>query len=199
MVFCYQKRKRKKLNMKSVKILKIARVVLHAIFGFIIVACVTGFLLFKFLNLNFYIILSGSMQPELNVDDLIIVQSVNETEAFDKLQVGDIATYFDGKSPVTHRVYEASKNEDGVPVFIFKGDNNNVVDRNSVSASQIRGKYLFKISNGGSMLEFLKSPYGFVTVGSILFLLFVLDNTFAYIIQMKQEKLQKDDNNSQQS
>ena len=171
--------------MRVVKALKISRVIILVIIGLYLTVCFAGFFLLRFSNLSFYVILSGSMKPEINIDDVIVSRNLNETEVNSTVNIGDVATYFDGKSYVTHRVYDKTTDKDGNTVFIFKGDNNNTIDRYSVTTSQIRGKQVYNLQNFAWMFEFLNSIYGVITLISILLLLFITENTLAYAINMK--------------
>ena len=138
-------------------------------------------------------IVSGSMQPEINIDDVVVCKVLSETEVDQNLDVGDVATYFDGKAYVTHRVFDKSTDkETNETVFVFKGDNNNTVDRLRIRSSQIRGKQVYTLANFAGLFEFINSIYGTITLISILALLFVLENTFAYAINLKLTKLQSE-------
>lgn len=73
-------------------------------------------------------VVSGSMEPNLHVGDLLIMSSAD-------YQIGDIAAYQRGKMTIIHRIIEI--NGDG---YVFKGDHNSVPDPEVVSSSQIIGK-----------------------------------------------------------
>jgi len=93
------------------------------------------------------VIMSGSMQPALNVGDIAILVKVPAN----KIQLGDIIQYASREGPVLHRVV-AIKQE----YFITKGDANNVVDYDPVHSSQIRGKLLFIIPKLGWISIYMK-------------------------------------------
>lgn len=185
--------------MRSIRVLKIFRIVTISLIILFLLSCACLFILLKCCNLSYYVILSGSMQPEIMVDDLVVSKNLSENEVYDDLNEGDIATYFDGKDYITHRVYEKGFDESkGMAMFVFKGDNNNTIDRNTVMANQIRGKYLFSIRNGSGIFGFINSIYGLITLVSILVLLFMIDNTLVYVMNMKILKLKNssEDENS---
>ncbi len=80
------------------------------------------------------IVISGSMQPNLNVGDYIIVKEKNEYHE------GDIVVYIaDDNSMVTHRIVEKNNHD-----FITKGDNNNIADK-PITKSQIKGKVVLTL------------------------------------------------------
>lgn len=176
--------------MRVVKALKIFRAITWIIIVLYLLMCFAGFVLVKMSNLSYYVILSGSMQPEINVDDVVVSQNLDETEVDQKVSIGDVATYYDGKSYVTHRVYDKTSSQDGETVYIFKGDNNNTIDRYSVKATQIRGKQVYTLKNFAGIFEFLNSIYGMIALISVLLLLFMVENTLAYAINYQHEKLQ---------
>lgn len=100
------------------------------------------------------VVLSGSMEPELSVNDLVIVR---ETDGY---EIGDIVVYQDGSSLVIHRIVSI---EDGT--VITQGDANNVADA-PISASAIKGKEVVHLPFVGVVVRFLKTP-----VGSILLII----------------------------
>ncbi len=78
---------------------------------------------------------SGSMYPELNVNDFVVILKT------DNYKVGDIITYnYEGKYLVTHRIIGKSDN-----CFITKGDNNNSEDQEHVKIENVKGKVILVI------------------------------------------------------
>lgn len=92
------------------------------------------------------VVLSGSMEPSISVDDLIIVK------AADSYEVGDIVVYQTGRISVVHRIVAM----DGETVTT-RGDANNVHD-DSIELSQIKGKVIAHISHVGKVVRLLKTP-----------------------------------------
>lgn len=182
----------KELFMK-LKVLKSLKIFFSVILVMFFLACIAGVICFKFLGLNYYIILSGSMKPDINVDDVVVSKSLSELEVRESIDVGDIATYYydhPGEEPqyITHRVYEKAETDEGEMVYLFKGDNNNTVDRYSVKASQIRGKYVMTIGGFGTAFEFLTSFYGIIAIVFALLTIFGIDSTIGYLINVETEK-----------
>ena len=99
------------------------------------------------------VVMSGSMEPALSVDDVIVV-----TEA-DEYNVGDFVVYQDGYSLVVHELIE--KLDDGM--VITKGMANNVEDE-PISAESIRGKVWFSIPFVGLIVTALKTPVATVII-----------------------------------
>ncbi len=96
------------------------------------------------------VVMSGSMEPELRVNDLVVVRSQ------DSYEKGDIVVYQDGGSLVIHRIIEIRDDK-----VITKGDANDVPDR-PVPVRDIKGRYTGRIPFVGVILLFFKSPAGFV-------------------------------------
>lgn len=89
-------------------------------------------------------VISGvSMEPALAVGDVVFTREV----APEALRVGDVIRYRNGQAAIMHRIVEIDSGRKS-PVFITKGDNNNVAD-NPVLAQQIEGKVVFTIPKAG--------------------------------------------------
>lgn len=93
-------------------------------------------------------VLSGSMEPTFSTGDLIVVREC-ETVALD-----DIVVFQDGGSLVVHRVIAM----DGGSI-ITQGDANNIPDE-PIELSAVKGRVLFWIPHGGSVVSVIKSPIG---------------------------------------
>ena len=92
------------------------------------------------------VVLSGSMESRLSVDDLVIIK------ATDNYKVNDIVLFQDGNSLVIHRIIEI----DGDTVTT-KGDANNVADE-PINKSQIKGVLVYDIAGFGAVVNILKQP-----------------------------------------
>lgn len=108
------------------------------------------------------IVLSGSMYPTFEAGDMILLREVDP----DTIQEGDVICYFadnDKDAAITHRVIEVQTGEDGSPVFVTRGDANNVEDRAAVTVDMVQGKYTgLYIPGLGNVAVFLQSPLGMV-------------------------------------
>ena len=98
------------------------------------------------------VVLSGSMEPVLSVNDLIIAK---ETEEY---ALGDMVVFQDGDSVVVHRV--VALDEETVQT---KGDANNVADA-PIGREMVKGKVIAHIPEAGYVVTFLKTPVGIFTV-----------------------------------
>ena len=102
------------------------------------------------------VVTTGSMEPALSVNDLLIVKKKEEyTE-------GDIVVYTSGSSMVVHRIIrlnDSKKDRKEEPAVILKGDANNTEDA-PVAMSRIKGKVVFYIPALGALLRAVKSGTG---------------------------------------
>lgn len=111
------------------------------------------------------IIISGSMEPAINVNDLVIYKEK------DNYQVGDVVIFenFGGKSLTTHRIVGIA--EDG---FITRGDANNTEDLYHVNPVDIFGAVWLVIPYVGVVSEIMMTPAGILLVVLIGFALVAL-------------------------
>lgn len=98
------------------------------------------------------VVLSGSMEPALSVNDLVIVR---EQQIYEQ---NDIIVYQDGNSLVIHRIISIDGDE-----IITQGDANNTAD-SPIKVSDIKGKAMSRIPVAGAVVRFLKSPVGFLII-----------------------------------
>lgn len=88
--------------------------------------------LIKIFGKSVVIVTTGSMEPEINAGDMVIISEMKNYEK------GDIITYQDNEGfLVTHRIVEINQN-----TFIAKGDFNNLNDEEN-SNNNIKGKVIF--------------------------------------------------------
>lgn len=123
-------------------------------------------------GISVFNIVSESMEPTINVNDLIIIKKCKESE----IENEDIITYKkDEGTVVTHRVIRKNKENDET-VYITKGDNNPVEDNGVVKYSQVHGKYLFKIKGVGRFVEKLQKNNGVISVAIAVMIFVILKN-----------------------
>ncbi|MBR5306649.1 MAG: signal peptidase I, partial [Oscillospiraceae bacterium] len=107
------------------------------------------------------IVLTDSMQPEIDGGDLIICHTIEAEE----IKTGDVIAFFDpagnGTSIVTHRVIEIVE-ENGELSFRTKGDNNNAEDKLLVSENDLVAIYKTRIAGAGNVAMFMQSPTGLI-------------------------------------
>ena len=141
--------------MKIRKIISKSLTVLLAIFTFSIMSmAVYNFVSIKILNKDypnifgytFFEIISGSMSPTIEKGDMILVK-------LDTVyKVGDIVSFKDNDSIITHRIVEINDN-----YYVTKGDANNTLD-NPINKDQIIGKTVKTISRAFIFAKVLTTP-----------------------------------------
>lgn len=134
----------------------------------------------NFFGIKTYVIISGSMKSELQIGDIVIVKKVGQ----DELKNGDIISFRQGQSVITHRISEVIE-KDGKVQYKTKGDNNNAEDSGSISYDMIEGKVVKHISKIGNIAIILQNK------GTIIFIILLL---YVYVLcsgAIKRKKLQR--------
>ena len=94
---------------------------------------------------------SGSMEPDLSVNDLLLVKGGGV------VKVDDIITYVSPQgSLITHRVIEVFEDS-----YFAQGDANNVPDE-KISGQRVLGKVIYIFHGAGSIVEKISSPVGVI-------------------------------------
>lgn len=103
---------------------------------------------------KFYVVLTGSMKPNIEPGDLIVTKEI----AVNEIDCGDIITFkVEGVDSVTtHRVKEIIDSEDGIS-FLTKGDANNIEDKDPVKEEDIQGRVVKVIPDAGKTVDFVKN------------------------------------------
>lgn len=153
---------------KQRKIKKILKCILYPIAIFIVI-CAIDIIYQKTAkkekNINIfgfrpYIILSGSMEPNFKVGDIVVSKKVNE----EKVEIGDIITFEDESgATITHRIVDIII-KDGKKLYQTKGDNNNTKDIGLVPIENIIGKYTFKINGAGKIVAQIITPTSLIII-----------------------------------
>ena len=119
------------------------------------------------------VVISGSMEPEISVHDLVIVHEE------DSYAIGDVITYEYENAVVTHHIIA-----DTPEGYITKGEANNTEDRFPVARSAVVGKVAFVLPRIGLVIEFLKTPLGMTCLVLIGFLLIEIP----YLLDKRREE-----------
>lgn len=144
----------------------------------------------KIFGCTYLNVLTGSMEPDIKVNDLVIGVPVKDIA---DLQVGDVITYKDGRMLVTHRITEVKENGS----FITKGDANEAPDIREVTKEQVVTKYLFKIPYAGMVVAKLQDTV-FLGLVWLIIMYFIIKEI---IKERKKLKLaaNKEDNTSKEA
>ena len=144
--------------------------VLKIIGQFILCLILIFFILLNIFSMNnkslfgfrIYRVISGSMQPALQIGDVIIVKKSNNYSE------RDIITYSNGLTTITHRIIAINNDE-----VITKGDANEVDDK-PINKKQIVGKFFFRISNFSLFSIILSKNVIYLIMIFLLVLIFLL-------------------------
>lgn len=122
------------------------------------------------------VVMSGSMEPELSVDDVIVVK------ARDSYEVGDVVVFQQKNMLVVHKIVAI----DGDTVTT-QGTANDVAD-DPMDVSAIKGEVLFHVDGLGAVVTWIKSPLGTVLILAVAIFLLVR----SYAVE-KKEDVEKDE------
>ena len=153
----------------------------------------------RFIGLNVYTVLSGSMEPTYHVGSLIYVKDVDT----DELKAGDVITYMlDEDTIVTHRIADVIPDETDPSIIRFqtKGDANDSIDGSLVHYKNVIGTPVFSIPKLGYLANYIQKPPGryiAISAGAIILLLVFLPDLFSDDDKSeKKKKKQKNGNNN---
>jgi signal peptidase len=138
-----------------------------------------------------YVVLTQSMEPEIMVNDLVVVKNFDVED----LEEDDIITFYadidynGSKEIVTHYIYDIDPNEDGSYTILtnrYYGPDQEVrPDTWELTGEDVLGLYNFHIPWVGTVILFLQSPFGIaamiVNIGVIV----------AVVVMVKQGKSDK--------
>lgn len=175
------------------KVLKtLGQVVLFVILIFFILLNILSMNNKSLFGFRIYRVISGSMQPALQIGDVIIIKKANNYAE------KDIITYDNGLTTITHRIKSINGDE-----IITEGDANDAPDK-PITKDRILGKYFFRISTFSVFSIMLTGKTIYLIMVLVLFaiLLFAISdrvtrnleyrrNNFKKVIKEKYNKEQK--------
>jgi signal peptidase len=98
------------------------------------------------------VVLSGSMEPELSVNDLVFIA---EEENYSE---GDVVVYQRDGELIIHRIIAVNGEE-----VVTQGDANSVAD-SPVKITNIKGKMIMSVPYLGLIVRWIKTPIGTIVV-----------------------------------
>ncbi len=122
----------------------------------------------NFFGYKSFIVVTGSMEPTLNVGDIVFVKETTD------IKEQDIISFKEQNAIITHRVV-GIKRENDKDYYITKGDANSGNDTELVSIEDVEGKYSFKILWVGNVILFLQKPVVLIILFLILLVVFVIE------------------------
>ena len=128
------------------------------------------------LGFSAFRVVSGSMRPELQDDNLIVIKRV----APDKIEVGDIISFYSPDPELrgavnTHRVTAVAE-EGGQYVFTTKGDANMIEDKYGVRGDEVLGKVVLVSALLGKLSRLAANPLVFIPLILVPLLAILLTN-----------------------
>jgi signal peptidase len=122
-----------------------------------------------FLELSLFNIVSESMVPTLEVNDVVLIKKTD----IEDLKEGDLITYNYKDKIITHRIYK-KVTIDGVEKIITKGDANGLFDTYVVLDNQIYGKVIFIIPYFGNIVKYVQNDNRVIRIGILIILGFCI-------------------------
>jgi signal peptidase I len=123
------------------------------------------------------VVLSGSMDPALKVNDLVFIHETDE------IKPGNIIVYKRDGDLIIHRVISVEGD-----TVITKGDANNVADE-PFDISMVKGKMIGYLPGIGALVRLIKTPAG----TAALLVVAVLLVEFSYRSEKKQDDKEMED------
>lgn len=120
-----------------------------------------------------YIIKTNSMEPTININDVVISKKVEKQE----IKTGDVITFLQDGEVITHRITQID--DDGN--YTTKGDNNNIEDTFKITYENIEGKHILTIPYLGKIVQMLDNKIVFLVITLIVLI-------FIFITIQNQEK-----------
>ena len=111
---------------------------------------------------SFFRVMTGSMEPNLPVDSLIVVKK----QEMSNFVVGDVISFFSRDPSLmgevnTHRIVEIGQ-ENGKYLFLTKGDANSTADQYLTFEEDVIGKVIFSSLIMGKCIRFISNPLIFL-------------------------------------
>ena len=158
-----------------------------------------------YIGFKSFVILTPSMEPIINVNDMIIVRNIKE----ENVDVGDIITFevyvrqFDKEVFITHYVADIVNEGDKI-IYKTQGASADIgeydlwLDKDGheieITYEDIVGVYAFKLPNFGLLSRVLQDPY---MLGFIIIDIFIITYLLKLIKKNKKTNKNKDDDNNQ--
>lgn len=141
-----------------------------------------------FMGIRPYIVLSGSMEPQIHTGSLVFVDTKYD---FDKVEIGDIIAFEPKEGTlVTHRVINADNG-----LLETKGDNNEVSDGYTTHEDNFKGLTKFYLPQLGFLFAWIQTKRGMILAVTFVAAAIILD----YALSDEEEKENKKRRNKKES
>lgn len=139
-----------------------------------------------------FTIISGSMEPNISVNDLVIIKEVDKSE----IKKGDIISFKINGEIITHRVINIETDTNGEILYTTQGDANNIQDYNKIKFENIEGKYIGKIPKLGKITIVLQSKEKLIIIIILLIIIYGIEEKNNKK-KIERNKIRKDYENNQ--
>ena len=121
-------------------------------------------------GIGYAVVVSGSMKPVFQENDMIIYQAHDRSD----YKTGDIVVFVRDRGTedeilITHRLIGISEDQ-----LITKGDANSISDK-PIKWDQLVGRVVFLIPGVGKAVEFLRTPAGLILSVAVIVVLSVIN------------------------
>ena len=123
------------------------------------------------------VVISGSMEPTISIDDMILVKKADE------YKLDDMVVFQSNNELIVHRIVNIEDD-----MITTRGDANNTDDE-PIHVSSIKGKVVGIVDNIGWFIDFLKSPIVVITV--LVCAILLMEFSFKKEKQEKNDKISK--------
>ena len=159
---------------KKISFYNVARKMFISLYIFLTVSIIFFLLLFgnpqsSVMGYSFMRVITGSMEPAIISESLIIIRNTDPLE----LEIGDIVTFARGNNTtITHRIYEIIPNyNDGVSGFRLIGDAVGIPDPGIIEGQNTIGRVIFVSYPLGQALALFQEYFWYVVIFVIVLLI----------------------------
>lgn len=145
----------------------------------------------QFMGFQIFRVISSSMEPEYNVNDILLVKKTKP----DKIKVGNNVAYL-GKlddntyAPITHKVVKIEEMQDGTLQFYTKGLAN-ITEDPVVTEQQIYGVVVSKLHLLSLINKLVNNVFGYILLIFIPLLVLIIKNIKELISMSKENSDEK--------
>lgn len=179
---------KRKENAKVVKkVLEIIAIILIYNIILITISSENKLSFINILGYKSYIIKTNSMEPTIEINDVIVTKEVKKEE----IKVHDVITFIKDGEVITHRITKIDFDGNTIK-YSTKGDNNNVEDSFKITYESIEGKHILTIPNLGIIVKILENKIIFLIV-----LLIILIYMFFRIQNQEKKEIRREKKKSE--
>ena len=124
------------------------------------------------------VVVSGSMEPAIHVNDLLIVKEAKK----EAIHVGDVIVFQGERSLIAHRVVEMQDE-----YLITQGDANNVADA-PIDWEQVKGRMIGRVPAIGNVVGIIRQPV--VCIFLLVVAIYMFEKSFRMEKEEKNEELE---------